>query len=74
MNGNSKSDFVKEWQDLKKWIDEFPFPSESFHMRNHYVKDSEDLENHLVAKEEFHRALNTLRDEINAVYQDLFGK
>jgi hypothetical protein len=44
MNGNSKESLIQEWKEFNQALQDVckAFPYDSFHSRNHYVKDGED--------------------------------
>jgi hypothetical protein len=63
LNGSSKESLIKEWEafdDALEVVREW-FPSESFHPRNHYVKDGDGVGEAEAVRSEMLAHLHALR-------------
>ena len=71
LNGNSKDSMLSEWVEFEIALREAPWPFESLHMRNHYVKSEEDQIEFEKAKLSLITKLNDLRNEAKVVVNEL---
>jgi len=76
MNGSSKEALLTEWEDfaeaLENLVEKFPF--ESFHPRNHYVKDGDGEGLAEACKAEMMEHIFTLKQTAHEIYEGIYNQ